>query len=651
MTDESLSMRWPGGQLDADAQGPVTIGRDPASSVILASPAVSRRHGHVFFADGTWWYADLGSAQGSFVDGVPVDRVALARPTRVVLGRGPEAVVVELVPPHGVQDLVGTAPGSWAGGQGLALTRPVSPASPPPAAPTVKRDPPEADDLRVEVAGHTRVLPAGGRLSVGRESDNDLVLDTDSVSRHHLVVEQVGGAWTVRDLGSTAGTWLDETRVGTHSLRGRQTFRLGDRARGVLLTTSAPGALPTAAGRLRRRSVLALVGVLVLALAGGAVGYRLLRVSDTDLARATVKVTMTLDGAPYASGSGTIVDRRRGLVLTNAHVAADHAPGRAVASITLADDLGPEQDGIVIAVTDGLQKTAESRFRGRVVAADGYLDLAVVQITQTLTGAQVEADDLAGLTELALGDSDDVRSGQRVRVLGYPGLANSEAPTLTEGIASGVQTDPRLRSNRAWINDDAASNHGNSGGLAADTRGRVVGVPTLGLLDRQTHSSTLAAFRPVNFAKPLIEAAQAGTPYVSPWTTPAPPAAKVSAVGLVTAGTAAVSTGCAAGQQTAGAPSFGVEYSGFGNAENTDLLATLDRRSADGTTWSTIGEASNLFAFPRSFPTRLPDTGCLTLTFAPLEDDETFPAGPYRLRIGLGGSLTTIATYEVSYPG
>ncbi len=654
MTDHSLSLRWPGGQLDADTRAPVTIGRDPGSTVPLASPAVSRRHGEVFHADGTWWYADVGSSQGSFVDGVPVDKVALARVTAVVLGRGPEAVVLELVPPPSGRDLVGTEPTRWTGGELLPHQRPGAAVVRPPAAPTVLRDEqPGSGTVRVEVAGQTRTLPAGARLTLGRESDNDLVVDADSVSRHHAVIEQVGGVWTARDLGSTAGTWLGEDRIAAQPLSGHQVFRLGDRARGVPLVVHAPVAAdPGSRTRPRRTALLVLVAALVLvAGAGTLLGVHLLRTSGTDLARGTVKIVMTLDGRDYASGSGTIVDKERGLVLTNAHVAADHSPGYAVNAVTLGEDLGPEQDGIVIAVTDGLQKTAERRFRAELVAADGYLDLAVVRITQTLAGAQVEPDDLDALTELELGDSDEVTSGDPVQALGYPGLANSEAPTLTRGVVSGVQTDPRLRSNRAYLNTDTQINHGNSGGLAADARGRVVGVPTLGLIDRQSQQSTLSAFRPVNFAKPLIAAAQAGRPYVSPWTTPAPAGATVSAVGLAARARGGVTPGCQEGQQVAGAPSLGVRYSGFGGGEHTDVLATLDRLSADGTSWTTAGKASSLLYFPEYFPLALPDSGCLTLSFVPLKSDETFPPGSYRLRIGLGGSLTTVGTYEVTLTG
>ena len=51
-------------------------------------------------------------------------------------------------------------------------------------------------------------LPAAGSVSVGRFADNDVVLDDDRVSRHHVRVEWDGQIVRVTDLGSTNGAWM-----------------------------------------------------------------------------------------------------------------------------------------------------------------------------------------------------------------------------------------------------------------------------------------------------------------------------------------------------------------------------------------------------------------------------------------------------------
>lgn len=54
---------------------------------------------------------------------------------------------------------------------------------------------------------------AGTRTSVGRGLDNDVVLEDASVSRHHAEIVREGARLSVRDLGSTNGTWVNAGRV------------------------------------------------------------------------------------------------------------------------------------------------------------------------------------------------------------------------------------------------------------------------------------------------------------------------------------------------------------------------------------------------------------------------------------------------------
>src|SRR3954452_498018 len=67
------------------------------------------------------------------------------------------------------------------------------------------------------------------RLLIGRDPDNDLVLDGPGVSRRHAEVSRSNGRWTVRDLGSTNGTSLGQQRV-THpvEIRDGDVLLLGD---------------------------------------------------------------------------------------------------------------------------------------------------------------------------------------------------------------------------------------------------------------------------------------------------------------------------------------------------------------------------------------------------------------------------------------
>jgi hypothetical protein len=50
------------------------------------------------------------------------------------------------------------------------------------------------------------------RITIGRTTNNDVVIADHSVSRLHAYVRQAGG-WVVADAGSKNGSWLDESRL------------------------------------------------------------------------------------------------------------------------------------------------------------------------------------------------------------------------------------------------------------------------------------------------------------------------------------------------------------------------------------------------------------------------------------------------------
>jgi DNA-binding CsgD family transcriptional regulator len=63
-------------------------------------------------------------------------------------------------------------------------------------------------------AGHQLVALEVGRLTLGTDAANDLVLPADStLSRLHAVLERYGAGWCVRDLDSRNGTFVNGQRV------------------------------------------------------------------------------------------------------------------------------------------------------------------------------------------------------------------------------------------------------------------------------------------------------------------------------------------------------------------------------------------------------------------------------------------------------
>src|SRR5258708_5742779 len=69
----------------------------------------------------------------------------------------------------------------------------------------------------------------GARCRIGRSHDGDLVVLTGSVSREHAELTRGDAGWTVRDLGSRNGTFVDGVRCqGRTPLRPRALLKVGD---------------------------------------------------------------------------------------------------------------------------------------------------------------------------------------------------------------------------------------------------------------------------------------------------------------------------------------------------------------------------------------------------------------------------------------
>jgi S1-C subfamily serine protease len=225
--------------------------------------------------------------------------------------------------------------------------------------------------------------------------------------------------------------------------------------------------------------------------------------------------------SPLWSGSGTIISAD-GLILTNCHVANPAA--------MWGSDY--DYDVLIVAITTRSDDPPTPTYIAEVAQYDPDLDLAVIRLSGYLDGSKFDAEKL-NLPYLELGDSDELEIGDTVTIFGYPGIGG-ETITLTSGNVSGFSRESGI-SGRAWIKTDATIAGGNSGGTAVNDNGILIGVPTQGgsgsgdqIVDCRYIADTngdgridendvcvpmggfINALRPVNLAKPLIEAASRG---------------------------------------------------------------------------------------------------------------------------------------------
>ncbi|MCH7547707.1 MAG: FHA domain-containing protein, partial [Planctomycetes bacterium] len=75
--------------------------------------------------------------------------------------------------------------------------------------------------------GHQKDVTIDGPITIGRASDNDVVIRDKRVSRHHCVIEPVSGGVRLRDVGSSLGTYVNRQRVTEQLLRDGDRILLG----------------------------------------------------------------------------------------------------------------------------------------------------------------------------------------------------------------------------------------------------------------------------------------------------------------------------------------------------------------------------------------------------------------------------------------
>jgi len=51
------------------------------------------------------------------------------------------------------------------------------------------------------------------KITIGREYDNDVVVDNKLASRHHALIQKIKDAYFLKDTGSTNGTYINGTKI------------------------------------------------------------------------------------------------------------------------------------------------------------------------------------------------------------------------------------------------------------------------------------------------------------------------------------------------------------------------------------------------------------------------------------------------------
>jgi ABC transport system ATP-binding/permease protein len=240
----------------------LVIGREPGVELQIEAPGVSRRHARLLLQGSAYLLEDLGSSNGTFLNGQRLTAQTLLK-TGDRIGLGLSVQLEYQVEQPAVQEtmLEGIAPVSpslagtlleapslegpalagsalestvigkrLAGGVGATLIgeEPLAP---------IPSDPPQ---LSITIAGGKPVTYTltQAEVNIGRASDNQIVIDSRIVSRHHARLLRVEAGYQLLVIPEAGNPLLLEGRpvVGTRLLRHGDILRIGSLDPGTLVT-------------------------------------------------------------------------------------------------------------------------------------------------------------------------------------------------------------------------------------------------------------------------------------------------------------------------------------------------------------------------------------------------------------------------------
>ena len=196
----------------------VTIGSSAINDIVLQDSSVSTYHARLEQEDAGYVLLNLSATDPSIVNGTPTDKAALAPGDVITLGATRLRFEDEEA---SAQPLVTSIDLSSLDLQDLQATLDEANLS------TTIRET-YGPRLAVYTPNETWEVPlSSGGVTIGRNPNNDIIVDHPTASRSHAVIEERGTSFILRDLKSQNGTWMGDLRVEEQSLLEGRTIRVG----------------------------------------------------------------------------------------------------------------------------------------------------------------------------------------------------------------------------------------------------------------------------------------------------------------------------------------------------------------------------------------------------------------------------------------
>jgi DNA-binding NtrC family response regulator len=236
-----------------------------------------------------------------------------------------------------------------------------------------------------------RTITLRASVVLGRKptGERTLRIDDDEASRNHAVVEEIDGAWTLRDEGSRNGTFVDGKRAASAALRNGSVIRIGhalvvfvdvEIEAGIPLVAEKPPLLGDGISMMRVRGEIARVApeaIPVLVLGESGVGKeRVAEAIHAESGRKGPLVAINCAAIPAGIAESELFGHAVG-AFTGASARADGVFASADGGTLFLDEVGelPEavQAKLLRTIETGevraLGKSAAAKYDVRVVAA------------------------------------------------------------------------------------------------------------------------------------------------------------------------------------------------------------------------------------------------------------------------------------------
>lgn len=221
----------------------LVVGRHHSCDIPLCLPTVSARHCELELQEGYWHVRDLGSSNGTSVNGKKCEAGWLWPDDVLWLASYRYAIKYEAPPGK---------PPLKRGGAAIEETKP-------PRRETVPEEPDSRTLVRPRSMGTVspsclgKLLPCAGgppipllkpKVIVGRHEGCDVVLSCAAVSSRHCQLEWSNGGWLISDLQSRNGIRVDGQRCEAQRLVSGNVLWIGGVRLEIVFTAQGPGPQP-----------------------------------------------------------------------------------------------------------------------------------------------------------------------------------------------------------------------------------------------------------------------------------------------------------------------------------------------------------------------------------------------------------------------